>query len=434
VNTVLAVLLAQVRLIGRAFESRNYRLYFGGMLVSMTGSWMQTVAMSWLVYRLTNSAMLLGITAFLTQVPSLVFGPWAGVLADRVSRRRMIMVTQSAGLLQAGVLAALVGTDAIATWHLLVLATASGMVTAFDAPARQSFIVHIVTRREHLQNAIALNSLLFNGARLLGPAVAGLLITAAGEYVCFLLNAASYAVSVLTLLLMQVYEPARAQRQHPWQELRAGFGYVLAVQPARAMLLLTAFSSLVALPFNVVMPIFAREVLHGDARTLGFLNTSIAAGALLGAIYMASRVRATGLQRIIAWAAGLFGAGLLLLACTRVTAAAFAAAALVGLGVLLQLVSTNTMLQTIVAEQMRGRVISLYTTAHLGIVPFGALLVGAATHAWGAPAVLAVCGVLSACAALAFAWAMQNYVPDLMPQAVVAAAAGVVEPAPDRLA
>jgi MFS family permease len=428
----VALVNAQARLIGRAFESRNYRLYFGGMLVSMTGSWMQSVAMSWLVYRLTDSAVLLGLVAFLTQVPSLLFGPFAGVLADRMPRRRIVIVTQAAGLAQAIVLAVLAGTGVITTWHLLVLASISGMITAFDAPARQSFIIHIVTRREHLQNAIALNSLLFNGARFLGPAVAGLLINAAGEYVCFVLNAASYAVSVATLLLMRIHEPARAQRQHPWQELRAGFGYILAVQPARAMLVLTSFSSLVALPFNVVMPIFAREILHGDARTLGFLNTSIAAGALLGALYMAARVQATGLHHIIARAAGLFGIGLLLLSCMRVTSAAFAAAALVGLGVLLQLVSTNTMLQTIVSEHMRGRVISLYTTAHLGIVPFGALLVGAAAHAWGAPAVLAVCGVLSASAALAFARVMRGYAPTHHAPAMVTAAAADMEPVPGR--
>ena len=426
---VLALVSAQARLIGRAFESRNYRLYFSGMLVSMTGSWMQSVAMSWLVYRLTDSAVLLGLVAFLTQFPSLLFGPFAGVLADRVPRRRIIVATQTAGLVQAVVLAVLTGTGVITTWHLLVLASISGIITAFDAPARQSFIVHIVTRREHLQNAIALNSLLFNGARLLGPAVAGLLINAAGEYVCFVLNAASYAVSVTTLLLMHLHEPAQARRQHPLHELREGLRYAFAFRPARALLLLTAFSALVALPYGVVLPIFARVVLHGDARTLGFLNSAIAAGALVGAVYMAAQVRVAGLHRVIAWAAGLFGAGLLLLSFTRAMPAALAMSALIGLGVLLQLVSTNTLLQTIIAEQMRGRVVSLYITAHLGIVPFGALLVGAAAGRLGAPLVLLLCGVCSVCAALLFTWAMQNGTPAGHPPAQpVAASAAVVEP------
>ncbi len=429
------MLRAQARLIGRAFESRNYRLYFSGMLVSMTGSWMQAVAMSWLVYRLTDSAVLLGLVAFLTQFPSLLFGPFAGVLADRIPRRRIIIVTQTAGLAQAVVLAVLTGTGVITTWHLLVLASISGIITAFDAPARQSFIIHIVTRREHLQNAIALNSLLFNGARFLGPAVAGLLINAAGEYVCFLLNAASYAVSVATLLLMHLHEPVQTRRQHPLQELREGMRYAYTFRPTRALLLLTVFSSLVALPYGVVLPIFARVVLQGDARTLGFLNSAIAAGALVGAVYMAARLRIAGLHRIITGAAGLFGAGLLLLSFTRAMPAALAASALIGLGILLQLVSTNTLLQTIIAEHVRGRVVSLYTTAHLGIVPFGALLVGAAAGRLGAPLVLLLCGVCSVGAALIFAWAMQDYTPtDHTPTPPAPTVTVAVEPVVIRVA
>ena len=365
----------------RALRSRNYRLFMAGQSVSLVGTWMQQVAMSWLVYRLTGSAFLLGVVGFTSQIPTLLFSPVAGVLADRWDRRRLLIFTQALAMVQAGLLAAVVLSGIVQVWHIVLLSLLLGVVNAFDIPIRQSFIVEMVTHREDLGNAIALNSSMVNGARLIGPTIAGLLVASVGEGVCFVVNSASYLAVLVALIAMRIEPrpPHPAKRRHVFHELREGFVYAVGFGPIRSILMLVALVSLTGMPYTVLVPVFAKEVLHGGVHTFGFLMTAGGCGAFAGTVYLASRKSVLGLGRLIARAAVLFAAGIAAFAVSSNLVISMVSLAVAGFGAITLIASSNTILQTILEENKRGRVMSFFTVAFIGIAPFGSL--GAGTMA-----------------------------------------------------
>ncbi|MEW6441125.1 MAG: MFS transporter [bacterium] len=388
----------------RALRHRNYRLFFAGQGVSLIGTWLTRTATAWLVYRLTGSATLLGVVGFVGQIPAFLVAPFAGVWVDRWDRRRLLVVTQALSALQSFALAGLALTQLITVWEVLALSLFQGFIDAFDMPGRQSFVVEMVEGREDLGNAIALNSFMFNGARLVGPSVAGALIASVGEGMCFLLDGVSYLAVIGSLLAMKtVSRRATGQPRPVLHELADGFRVSFGFPPIRAILLLAGLTGLVGMPYSVLMPIFARDVLHGDAHTFGFLMTSVGVGALGGAVYLASRRTVRGLGRIIPLAAVLFGSGLILFSQSRLAAISLPLLFVTGFGMMVQAASCNTILQTIVDDDKRGRVMSFYTMAFLGMTPFGSLLAGAAAAAIGAPLTLLVDGAVIIAGALLFA-------------------------------
>ncbi len=393
-----------IRLVLRALRYRNYRLFFGGQCISLIGTWMQSIALSWLVYRMTDSAFILGIVGFAGQIPAFLLAPFAGVLADRWNKHRMIVATQSLAMVQAMILAALALTSTIAVWHIVVLSLFLGIINAFDIPTRQSFILEMIESKEDLPNAIALNSSMFNGARLVGPSIAGITIAAVGEGTCFLLNAVSYLAVIGALLAMRI--PPRisdGRRQHVLRDLRSGFRYVYGFSPIRDILLLLALVSLMGMPFTVLMPVVARDILRGDAHTYGFLMGAVGVGALSGAIYLASRKSVVGLSRWIPRAASLFGAGLVFFAVSRSLWLSLVMLLVVGFGMMVQMASSNTLLQTLAEDDKRGRVMSFYTMAFMGMVPFGSLWAGSAASRIGATPTILISGIASIAGALVFA-------------------------------
>jgi MFS family permease len=388
----------------RALRHPNYRLFFFGQGISMVGTWMQSVALSWLVYRLTGSALLLGTVGFTLQIPVLLLAPLAGVLADRWSLRRVLVLTQSLALAQATALALLTLTGAVSVWHVLVLSAFMGVVNAFDMPVRQAFVVQMVDQPEDLGNAIALNSFLVNGARLIGPSLAGLVIAEIGEGACFLLNAVSYVAVIAALLAMTVKPRAAGAHHAPFARgLRDGFAYAFGFAPIRSLLLLLALTSLMGMSYATVMPLFAAEVLGGGARTLGFLLGATGLGAVGAALYLAGRPSVVGLGRVIVAGSGIFGLSLIAVGSSRVLWVALPLMLLVGLGMMLQIASSNTVLQTIVDDDKRGRVMSLYAMAFLGMTPFGSLLAGSLAHALGTPHTLMIGGGCCVLGAVFFA-------------------------------
>ena len=401
----------------RALRHRNFRLFLGGQVVSLTGTWMQQVALGWLVYRLTRSAFLLGLVGFVGQIPSLVVAPFAGVFSDRWNRHRMIVGTQTLSMLQATVLAGLVLTGTIHIGHVIALSLFLGLVNAFDVPARQSFLVEMVGGREDLANAIALNSSTFNAARLLGPAVAGVVIAAFGEGTVFLLNAVSYLAVLLALLAMRLppRPPAPPAAAPVWPTLREGVVYVTRSSPIRAILLLLSLVSLTGAPYAVLMPVFAADVLHGDAHTLGFLVASIGMGALLGALFLASRRTVRGLGRFIVGAVVAFGAALVAFSLSRSLWLSLLLAFVAGFGLMVQMASSNTIVQTIVDDDKRGRVMSLYAAAFQGTMPIGSLLAGGLAGLVGAPRTLQLGGAACLLGALAFARALPGIRAEVRP-------------------
>lgn len=374
------------RLLARALHSRNYRLFFEGQLVSLVGTWMTRVATAWLVYRLTHSAFLLGFTSFAGQAPIFFLTPFAGVWVDRWNRHRTLVVTQTLSMFQSFALAALALSGTIRIWEIIALVMFQGAVNAIDMPARQAFVVQMIERREDLGNAIALNSSMVNGARLVGPAVAGIIIAAVGEGYCFLIDGLSYIAVIISLLLMRVAAaPPRAARRPMTAELQEGWRYVRDSAPIRSVLLFLALVSLVGLPYTVLMPIFAGTVLHGNAHTLGFLMAAAGLGALAGALTLAMRPSVLGLGRVIVISATAFGIGLIGLGISRVLWGSLLAVAFAGFGMMRHMAASNTILQTIVAEDKRGRVMAYYSMAFQGISPFGSLIAGAVAAKVGAP-------------------------------------------------
>jgi len=378
----------------RALESRNFRLFFIGQSVSLVGTWMQQVAISWLIYRLTGSAVLLGVVSFAGQIPSFLFSPLAGVLADRWDRRRLLLWTQALAMVQASLLASFVLTGLIQVWHLVALSCLLGIINAFDIPVRQAFVVEMVEKKEDLGNAIALNSSLVNSARLIGPSLAGLLIAVLGEGVCFLINAASYLAVILAIGAMRL-RPAkpRQNRKHVLHELREGVGYAVGSAPIRSILILIALMGLVGMPYTVLLPVFAREILQGGAHTFGFLMAAAGLGALASTIFLASRKSVLGLGKVIVIATGVFGLGLIGFALSRALPLSLLFLGMTGFGAMAMIASSNTVVQTIVEDEKRGRVMSFFTMAVMGMTPLGSLAAGVSADAVGAPATLIVGGL-----------------------------------------
>ncbi len=388
----------------RALRHRNYRLFFAGQAISMIGTWMQTIALGWLVYRLTGRPMALGAVGFASQLPMFLLAPLAGVLADRLNLHRVLIATQSLAMIQALTLAALTLTGAVAVWHVLLLSLLIGLINAMDMPARQAFVPQMIEDQCDLPNAIALNSSLVNGARLLGPSIAGVLIATWGEGVCFLLNGVSYLAVIAALLAMKIASrPRVGEPDHVLTDLRQGFAYAFGFPPIRAVLLLLALVSLVGMPYAVLMPVFATEVLRGGPHTLGFLMAATGVGAMGAVLRLASRRSAIGLGRMIAQASLLFGLGLIAFAWSRTLWLSLILLLVTGFGLMQQLASSNTILQTIVEEDKRGRVMSFYSMAFMGMAPFGSLLAGSLAEWIGGPGALMLGGVSCVVGSIIFA-------------------------------
>jgi MFS family permease len=370
----------------RALRHRNFRLFFGGQSISLIGTWMTRVATSWLVFRLTGSPLLLGTVSFAGQIPSFIFAPLAGVWVDRLDRRQVLVWTQTLSMIQSLALAGLTLTHHITIAWVLGLSVMQGIINAFDMPGRQSFMIQMVEDKRDLSNAIAINSSMVNMARLVGPSLAGMLIAVTSEGWCFLIDGISYIAVIASLLMMRVKAaPSRRNSASTLADMMAGWTYVSESLPISTILLLFAVVSLMGMPFVVLMPIFAAKVLHGGPHTLGFLMGSMGVGALLSALALAARKSVKGLVRMIPMAAAVFGLGLIGFGLSRVFWLSMIMVMIAGAGMMQGMAGSNTVIQTIVDEDKRGRVMSYYTMAFVGMAPFGSLLAGALAHAIGAP-------------------------------------------------
>ena len=389
----------------RALQHRNYRLFFAGQSVSLVGTWVTRIATSWLVYRLTGSELLLGITGFAGQIPLLILTPFAGVLADRWNRHRILVITQVLSALQSLALAVLALSGKITVTHVILLQVAQGVINAFDTPARQAFVVEMVEDRADLANAIALNSSMFNGSRIIGPSIGGLVIAAVGEGWCFMIDAISYAAVIVSLLLMRLpARPVQTGRTRMFEELKGGFGYVFGFAPVRELLLNVALVGTMGMPYAVLMPVFAAKVLHGGASTQGLLMTASGVGALIGTVYLASRHSVVGLGKVIVAATMLLSAALIVFSFSHTLWLSLVVLPFVGAGMMLQAASANTILQTIVDEHLRGRVMAFYTVAVLGTMPIGSLVAGVLADRIGAPRTILIGAVACIVAGAWFAF------------------------------
>ena len=390
-----------IRTTFRALQYRNFRLFFAGQSISLTGTWMQTIAMSWLVYRMTGSALLLGVVGFASQIPTFILSPFAGVLADRYNRHRIIILTQTLSMVQAFILAALTLTGVIAVWHIIALGIFLGCINSLDIPARQSFLIEMVEKKEVLGNAIALNSAIFNAARLIGPTLAGILVAVVGEGICFLINGISFLAVIVSLLLMKV-KPRQiiTERRHVLHELREGLVYAFGSASIRSILFLL---SMTGISYVVLMPIFAKEIHHGGAHTLGVLMATVGLGALIGTLYLASRKDHLKLERFISVSSIIFAIGLIFFALSRVLWFSLLMLVVTGFGFMVTTASCNTILQTNVDDDKRGRVMSLYTMAFMGMAPLGSLLAGALADKLGAPDAVILGGMICLLSILIFA-------------------------------
>ncbi|MGA7459962.1 MAG: MFS transporter [Candidatus Korobacteraceae bacterium] len=404
---------SRVALAVRALRHRNFQLFFAGQLISLIGTWMQTVAQSWLVYRMTGSAFLLGAVGFSSQIPVFIMAPVGGIVADRLNRQRIVISTQTASMILAGILAALTLTHRVQVWQIMVLASLLGVVNAFDIPARQAFLIDMVGR-EDLMNAIALNSSMFNGARVIGPAVAGILVASIGEGWCFFANAVSYLAVIAGLLLMRIVHPAKLATQgSPLENVLEGFAFARNTGPVRAILLLLGVVSFVGMPYTVLMPVFADQILHGGARGLGILMGATGIGALLGAVSLAARVGIKGLGKVIAMCAGGFGLSLALFSFSRIFWLSTLLLVPVGFFMMVQMASSNTLIQSMVPDRLRGRVMSVYSMMFMGMAPFGALSAGSVAHHLGAPWTVALGGLACTMTAVLF-W---SHLPSIRAEA-----------------
>jgi MFS family permease len=412
---------------GRALRHRNFQLFFSGQLISLIGTWMQTVAQSWLVYKLTGSGLLLGAVGFSSQIPVFLIAPIGGITADRANRQRIVIATQTASMLLAFVLAALTLSGKVQVWHVFVLAALLGVVNAFDIPGRQSFLVDMVGK-EDLMNAIALNSSMFNGARVIGPAIAGVLVARLGEGWCFFANGVSYIAVITGLLLMRVQAPPRVSRHaSPFEHIVEGFQFVEHTAPIRTLLLLLGIVSVTGMPYVVLMPIFADRVLHSGGQEfasligahdlgavrLGILMGAAGVGALLGALTLAMRSGVKGLGRWVTVCCAGFGASLMLFAASKSFWLSVVLLLPVGYFIMLQMAASNTLIQAMVPDELRGRVMAVYSMMFMGMAPIGALLGGALSDRLGAPVTVAIGGL----AAVAGAWWFGLQLPKIRVEA-----------------
>lgn len=395
--------MIKAQIVFRSLQHRNYRLFFSGQTISLIGTWMQRIALSWLVYRMTGSEVLLGVVGFVAQIPSFLLAPVAGVLIDRWSRYRVLLVTQVISMIQAGILAWLSLTGTLEIWHIIVLSLVLGCINAFDMPARHSFVIDMVENKDDMGNAIALNSMMFNGARLIGPSVAGVVLATTGEGVCFLINALSYIFIIISLLAMRV--PAIGEKKKEtkiFSELKEGFAYAFGFPPIKSIILLLGLVSLMGASYQVLMPVYAKDILHGDSHTFGFLMGAAGAGALLGAVYLASRESVMKLGRLIPAATALLSVGLVALAFNSSFLVSMFLMFFTGLGMMAQAAASNTIIQTITDDDKRGRVMSLYTMALMGAAPFGSLLAGWMAKLLGTPWTIFIGGAVCLIGALVF--------------------------------
>ena len=389
----------------RALRHRNFQLFFSGQLISLTGTWMQSVAQAWLVYSMTKSALLLGSVGFASQIPVFLFAPFGGITADRVNRQRLVIATQTCSMILAGILAWLTLSGRVHVWHIFLLAGLLGVVNAFDIPGRQSFLIDMVGK-EDLMNAIALNSSMFNGARVVGPAVAGILVARIGEGWCFAANSLSYIAVLIGLLLMKVRSVPRISNRSPIEDIIEGFRWVNRTKIIRSLLFLIGLVSLVGMPYTVLMPVFADKILHGGARGLGILMGATGVGALFGALTLAAKTGIKGLGRWVTITCATLGISLFLFSFS--TSFWLSAALLLpcGYSMMLQMACSNTLIQTIVPDHLRGRVMSLYSMMFMGMAPFGAFFGGALANRIGAPMTVAVGGIACVLGAIWFGRAL----------------------------
>ena len=435
---------------GRALRHRNFQLFFGGQLISLIGTWMQTTAQSWLMYRLTGSGLLLGAVGFASQIPVFLIAPLGGIAADRMNRQRIVIATQTASMILAFILAALTHENRIAPLTItngtmiraiFVLAALLGVVNAFDIPGRQSFLVDMVGK-EDLMNAIALNSSMFNGARVIGPAVAGILVARWGEAWCFFDNGVSYIAVIAGLMMMKVRAPGRAAKASPWEHLVEGFQFANNTAPIRALLLLLGLVSITGMPYVVLMPIFADKILHNGGQELasiigshdlgavrlGILMGAAGVGALFGALTLAARSGVKGLGRWVALSCAGFGISLMLFALSKSFWLSVVLLLPAGYFIMLQMASSNTLIQVMVPDALRGRVMAIYSMMFMGMAPLGSLLSGALSDSLGAPRTVAIGGVAS----IAGAWWFWIHWPKIRVEArrlIVAQAMAGGEPA-----
>ncbi len=378
----------------RALRHRNFRLFFGGQSISLIGTWMTRLATSWLVYRLTGSTFLLGAISFAGQIPTFLLGPLAGVWADRWNRQRVLLVTQFLAALQSLALAGLTLSGRITIAEIIGLSILQGAINAFDMPARQSSLVLMVEGRTDLSNAIALNSTMVNGARLLGPALAGIIIAAVGEGYCFLIDGLSYFAVIASLLAMNIKGPVvERSAASMLVQLKEGWAYVSAFAPIRTVLLLFAIVSFMGVPYTVLMPVFATKILHGGPHTLGFLAGAAGVGSIVSALSLAVRKSVRGLYKVIPVVAAVFGGGLIAFSFSRNYWLSLALMGVTGFGMLQFAAAANTVIQTIVDEDKRARVMSYYMMAYMGASPFGSLIAGSLAPVIGAPGTVLLCGI-----------------------------------------
>jgi MFS family permease len=418
---------SRLRLAMRSLRHRNFRLFFSGQLISLIGTWMQNIAQAWLVYRLTGSSLLLGIVGFASQIPVFILAPIGGAVADRHNRHRVVIGTQTASMVLAFFLAALTLGRVVQVWHIMVLAALLGVVNAFDIPARQAFIVEMVGK-EDLMNAIALNSSMFNGARIIGPAIAGVLVASIGEGWCFFANAVSYIAVIVGLLLMQVERVRRVLESSPLEHIIEGFRFVRRTMPIRDLLLLLGLVSLVGMPYSVLMPIFADKILHSGARGLGILMGASGVGALIGALMLAAKSGVRGLGRWVAVSTAAFGITLILFSWSRLLWLSSLMLVPVGLAMMVQMASSNTLIQAMVPDELRGRVMAVYSMMFMGMAPLGALFAGVLADRMGAPLTLSI-GAVACLAGAAVFWQRLPALRVEARQLIIAQAAGGGEPA-----
>lgn len=368
-----------------------------GQGISLIGTWIQRIAVPWFVYHITGSAFLLGVVGFAGQIPTFLLAPFAGVLTDRWNKHKALIITQVLSTLQALTLSLIYFSQSAKIWQIIFLNLFLGCINAFDMPLRQAFLVDLIEKKEDLGNAIALNSSMVNIARLLGPSIAGILIAVTNEGICFLVNAMSFIFVVASLFRINIVNkgagPSKTKKDSILKELKEGLVYVFGFPPLRYIVLLLALVSLVGMPYTVLMPVFASRILHGGSHTFGFLMGATGVGALIGALYLASRKTVLGLGKIIPISAGIFGIGLIFFALSRTFLLSLLLMLVTGLGMILNMASSNTILQTISDDDKRGRVMSFYTMAFMGIAPFGSLLAGTLASKIGAPNTLIVGGI-----------------------------------------
>lgn len=377
-----------------ALRSRNYRLFFAGQGVSLIGTWMTQIATVWLVYHLTQSALMLGIVGFTSQIPSFLLAPFGGVFVDRFPRHQILVGTQILAMVQSLALAALALSGVINIWQILALSLFQGLINAIDVPARQVFIIELVEQREDLANAIAINSIMFNGARLIGPAIGGLLISLVGEAYCFLIDGLSYIAVIWALLAMR-FQPKEIPVIHgnSLQKIKEGFSYAFHSPPIRTILLLSAIVSFMGMQYTVLVPVFADKILKGNAQTLGFLMAASGVGALFGGIYLATKKTVIGTGRLVIIGPAILGVGIIVFSLSHFLPLSLLAMLFIGLGTILQMASGNIVLQTIVDDDKRGRIMSLFTMSFMGMIPFGNLMGGVFADRIGASNTLIIAGI-----------------------------------------